>query len=139
MLGACRKTLLFFLSGMIVASTVAAPVPKPPKGVWVMENTNKTTPFAKLELTPQNHFDLVVYDNTCQAYPIEGEIKPKSNQGWELKNASDYSNTFMLTRENKKLELFDVEHPKDKMLFVEISPDKLQVLEEQAKKHCTSS
>ena len=133
MLMACRRASLL-LSGFLVTSAVLAASGGHPKGFWMLENTDSDMPFGGLKLNKNDHFELLIYDNECQLYSVEGSIKQKSTTSWELKNSVDYSNTFLMVRENKKLKLVDTED--QKMFFFETTQSKL---EKEIKQHCKNT
>ena len=123
MLEACRPgfTILFW----VVLSNIAvgASVPQP-TGYWVLENTNNDMPYGGLKLDQPKHFELLMYDSDCQLYKVNGGIRQKSEQAWELKNSVDHSNTFIMTKKVQQLQLVDTEGVR--MLFTETTPKKLK-------------
>ena len=100
----------------------------------MLENTDPDMPFGGLKLNKSDHFELLIYDNECQLYSVEGSIKQKSNASWELKNSVDYSNTFLMVREDKKLKLVDTED--QTMFFLETTQSKLM---NEVKQHCKNT
>ena len=125
MLMASKRASLL-LSGILVTlvtNTVSA-AGSTPEGFWMLENTDTDMPFGGLKLNTSHHFELLIYDNKCLPYTVEGDIKQKTVNNWELKSNIDYSNTFSLTRDGKKLKLVDTEN--QSMFFFETTENNLK-------------
>ena len=123
MLGACRPSFIFLLWFAVSNLALAASVSQP-TGHWVLKNTNNDMPYGGLKLIKPKQFELLMYDSGCQLYKVEGSIRQKSEQIWELKSSVDHSNTFIMTRDARQLQLVDTEGVK--MLLTETTSQKLQ-------------
>ncbi|MGB1271901.1 MAG: hypothetical protein ACPG5T_07500, partial [Endozoicomonas sp.] len=113
----CRRASLLLSCFLVTNATMAAApsAEEPPAGFWELENSSDDMPYGGLKLDRANAFTLLMYDSNCLLYTINGPMKKKSAHTWELKHNEDYSNTFLLTKKEKKLELIDTEG--QKMVF----------------------
>ncbi len=132
MLSACRRAYLLFSGFLITTAVIAIPAGHP-EGFWILENTGTEVPFGGLRLNHANLFKLLIYDDNCQLHTVEGTIKQKTTNSWELKNTFDYSNTFLMTQQDRQLILIDTEDTDQKMFFTETTQSKL---DNQIKLHC---
>ncbi len=121
------KNILFLIPSGLIALLIglsATADSQPPRGFWLLESVNEETPYGGLKLNTPNKFTLLIYDNHCKLYTVNGSIKQKSDNSWELKNHVDYSNTFILKRRGDKLELVDTED--EQLLFTLTTADELK-------------
>lgn len=116
---------------LLISCFIMAGSSTQPSGYWVLDNISDETPYGKLELDHPMSFKLLIYDCACQHYKAEGSVRKKTEQSWELKNAADYSNTFIMTRKEKKLQLVDTEG--QCLLF---SKTTSKTLEQGVSQHC---
>lgn len=124
-----KKTMIFLFAFILFNSAIVHADSKP-SGFWTLENVNDQMPYGGLTFDRTGQFTLMLYDDNCQLHTVEGGIKQKTNNKWELKSAVDYSNVFTMTIAENKLQLVDTEGVH--LLFSETSK---QALRSGIKKH----